>query len=286
VALVAPAGPVPREGFEAGRARLAERYHLAYDEALFTADGYLAGSDARRAEELNNALRDPTVRAIFVARGGYGLTRILPSLELGHLPRRPKLVIGFSDVTALHAACLRAGVVSLHGPTLTHLGAIGPEYTGELLARLESAAAAPPWVGLETIAAGHATGVAVGGNLEICSRLCGTPWALPLDGAVLFLEDVGERPYRVDRSLTQLEMAGAAKVAAVVVGDLTRCQEPSGQGPTVEEVVRERLSRWRVPVVANAPFGHGERNSPFALGAPVSVDGSAGSVTFLEGAVV
>jgi len=285
VAVVAPAGPVPRDGFAAGAARLGERYRLRFDDALFAQTGYLAGDDARRLAELSSALADPALRAVFCARGGYGIMRLLPSLPIDKLANDPKLVIGFSDVTALHAACARAGVASVHGPTLTHLGAIAPAFTDELVVLVESPAPPPPWTGLRAIAPGRATGRAVGGNLELVTRMLGTPWQVPLDGNVLFLEEVGERPYRVDRALTQLALAGAAKLAAVVVGDLTRCIATDGIGPPAEEVVRERIARWGVPAVENAPFGHGERNRPFPLGGRVAVDAGAGSVTFLDGAV-
>ncbi len=285
VAVVAPAGPIPRDALAPGVERLAGRYRLRYDDALFTRDGYLAGSDERRAAELTAAIADREVRGIFCARGGYGLMRILPSLPIDALAAAPRPLVGFSDVTALHAACARAGLATIHGPTLSHLGAIDRGYTDALIALLESPSPPPPWSGLQRISGGAGRGVAIGGNLELTTRLLGTPYAWPLDGNVLFLEEIGERPYRVDRALTQLELAGAPRLAAVVVGDLTRCVEKDQEGPTAEEVVRERVARWGVPALAAAPFGHGERNRPFPLGGRVAVDADAGTVTFLEGAV-
>lgn len=281
IAVVAPAGPVPREALAAGLARLGDRYRLDYTDALYTREGYLAGSDERRAAELNAALQHPELRAVFCARGGYGLTRILPALA----PASPKLVIGFSDVTALHAACLARGYAGVHGPTLTHLGVLSPAHTDELLALLESPSPPAPWTGLAALAPGRATGRAVGGNLELIAALVGTPWAFPLEGNVLFVEEVGERPYRIDRSLTQLEHAGARRLAALVVGELLRCNEPDGSGPTAAEVLAERARRWGVPTLAGAPFGHGELNRPFPIGARVTVDADRGTVSFLEGAV-
>ncbi|MSP60376.1 MAG: LD-carboxypeptidase [Myxococcales bacterium] len=281
IAMVAPAGPVPRAGFLAGCARFGVRYRVAHDEALFTRDGYLAGDDVRRVTELNAALQDRRIRAVLCARGGYGILRILPSVRLGP----PKPVVGFSDITALHAACLREGVVSLHAPTVTHLAALSPEHTEAVIRCLESPEPPLPWSGLAPITPGVAGGIAVGGTIELVASLCGTPWALPFDGSVLFLEEVGERPYRIDRTLTQLELAGARRLSAVVVGELVRCLEPDGSGPSAAEVVAERVRRWGVPAVAGAPFGHGENNLPFVHGGRVEVDADRGVVRFLDGAV-
>lgn len=281
LAIIAPAGPVGAARFAAGAARLADRYRLIYDEALFTRTGYLAGPDDRRLAELHAALHNPGLGAVLCARGGYGVMRLLPELRLGP----PRIVAGFSDVTALHAASLRAGVVALHAPVLTQLGELDLEHAAALVQLLEQPSPPPPWEGLDALAPGRATGIAVGGNLEVVCRLVGTPWALPLDGAVLFIEEVGERPYRLDRALTQLRLGGLAGVAAIVVGDLVRCDEPDGSGPRASEVVAERLGGLGVPVLAGAPFGHGDRNLPFPLGGRVVVDASRRRVEFLDGAV-
>lgn len=298
VALIAPAGPVPREAFEVGRALLAERYALRFDESgLFTRTGYLAGSDERRLDELGAALLDRHVRAIVCARGGYGITRLLDKLPPDLLRLDPKPLVGFSDITALHAACLRAGLVSVHAPVVTQLGKLDePAATAaQLILRLESPEPQAPWTGLSVLARGTATGLAVGGNLEVLSRLLGTPWLPPLDGAVLFLEEVAERGYRLDRLLTHLGAAGVfSRVGAVVLGDFVDCDAPDGS-TTAADILRERLAHLPIPVVAGGPFGHGRRNRPFAHGALCRVeargdadggiDASGGTVEFLEGAV-
>lgn len=281
---------MPAQALAPGTARLGARYELAYDDGVFATQGFLAGSDERRLAELDRVLRDPTIRAIFCARGGYGTMRLLPRLDLGPLVRDPRPFVGFSDVTALHATLLREGVVSIHGPVVTQLGKLGEEDVTALYRLLEDPTPPEPWRGLTALAAppgrSVATGPLVGGNLELVTRLLGTPYLPPLDGAVLALEEIGEQPYRLDRSLTQLELAGVwERVAAVVIGDLIRCA-PVGNEPTPEEVLRERLGRLPIPVLAQAPFGHGSRNRAFAHGTEVRVDATAGSVTFLEGAVV
>ncbi len=284
VALVAPAGPLQREEFAEGLARIGKRYRLKVDEGLFAREGYLAGDDARRIDEFLRAMRDPEIKAVFCARGGYGAMRLLPDLDAAFGAGR-KPVVGFSDITVVHAVAFKAGGTSLHAPTVNHLGKLPTMMAEELFALLESPAPPGPWTGLQKLSTGCATGLAIGGNLELVSRLLGTPWSWPFEDNVLFLEDIGERPYRIDRSLTQLELAGANQVAAVVVGELTRCLEPDGSGPRAEEVVAERLRRWNVPVLVGAPFGHGQINRPFPLGGRVAVDAGGGTVTFLDGAV-
>ncbi|MCU1278772.1 MAG: LD-carboxypeptidase family protein [bacterium] len=287
VAVVAPAGPVPREAFVAGAAILGARYALVHDERIFARSGFLAGDDDARAAELLAALADPTVEAIFCARGGYGLMRILDRLDAAAFARAPKLIVGFSDVTALHAWAARAGVTSMHAPVVTQLGKLPADDAAALFELAESPLPPPPLAGLRALHGGRGEGRFVGGNLEMISRLVGTPWALALDGAVLFVEDIGERPYRIDRQLTQLRLAGALeRLAGVVIGDFVGCVEKDGSAPDAEAVLAERLGGRGIPVVAGAPIGHGGRNRAVPHGARVRVDAAAGTVEFLEGAVV
>jgi muramoyltetrapeptide carboxypeptidase len=286
IAVVAPAGPVPRDRFAAGAAILRSRYQLVHEERIFERQGYLAGSDEVRAAELQAALADPSVRAVVCARGGYGLTRILDRLDAAPFVRAPKPVVGFSDVTALLAWAARAGVVALHAPVVTQLGDLPDEDAAALVALLESHVPPPPLTGLRALAPGAAAGRLLGGNLELVSRLVGTPWALDLRDAVLLIEEVGERPYRIDRQLTQLGSAGAlAGLRGAVVGALHRCVEPDGSGPSGEEVIGERLGALGIPVLAGAPVGHGPRNRALPHGARVRVDAAAGTVEFLDAAV-
>jgi muramoyltetrapeptide carboxypeptidase len=281
VAVVAPAGPVPRERFEAGERILSARYHLVYEERVFARTGYLAGSDEERLAELNAALRDPTAKAVICARGGYGLMRILGELDAAAFARAPKAIVGFSDVTALHAWAAKAGVPTIHGPVLGQLGDLPAGDTQSIIDLLEGAPVRPldgllPWVG-----SGIAEGRLLGGNLEIVSRLVGTPWAFDLRDAILLLEEVGERPYRIDRALTQLLLSGAlAGVRGVVVGDLINCHEPKPPSSTAQEVLVERLGRLGIPVWGGAPIGHGGRNRAVPLGVRARL--SAGTLEFLE----
>jgi muramoyltetrapeptide carboxypeptidase len=284
--LVAAAGPVTREPFLAGVAILGRRYELVYDERIFTRTGYLAGDDATRRAELFGALRDPTTRAVWCARGGYGIMRLLDEALITELRNHPKAIIGFSDVTALHAACARAELQSVHGPSVTQISTLLEHEVAALYQLLECEVPAPPLTGLRRVVAGRAEGRLAGGNLELVSRLCGTPFALDLADKILLLEEVGERPYRIDRALTQLRLAGALnRVAGVVLGEFIRCKDPDGIGPTADEVAIERLADLGIPVVADAPVGHGTKNRALPLGARATLDAGAGVLELHDPAV-
>jgi muramoyltetrapeptide carboxypeptidase len=292
VRVVAPSGPVPRDAFLAGVAALSARYDVRYDEGVFSRDGFLAGPDERRLEELFRALADPEARAVVMARGGYGLLRILPFVAAqlpSLLAAGPRTLVGFSDGTALLAAAARAGVTSIHGPVVTQLGNLGTEDQGALFALLETAGPAPLLSGLEEIIPGRVQGPLLGGNLEVFTRLVGTPYLPDLAGAILFIEDLGERPYRVDRMLTHLDLAGLFDaVSAVVVGDFSSCREPEAtraESPTAEAVLVDRLGRLPIPVVTGGAFGHGTRNRALPYGALCELDTRSGTLVTLEGAV-
>jgi muramoyltetrapeptide carboxypeptidase len=281
---------VPREELEAGAALLAARYRLRYDPAtLFRAQGFLAGPDEARLAELVEALRDPEARAVVMARGGYGLLRLLPHLDPNLLRQHPKPIVGFSDGTALLAFAARAGVASVHGPVVTQLARLPEEDRVGLFGLLEGPGPGLLCSDLESPVPGRVRGPLVGGNLEVFSRLLGTPFLPDLVGAVLFLEDLGERPYRVDRIITHLDLAGVfAAVSAVVVGDFSGCKEPDGSkvdSPPVEEVLLERLGRLAIPVAFGAPIGHGQRNVALPYGTLVELDTRHGTLVALEGAV-
>ncbi len=287
VSVVAPSGPVPRDRFLAGAAILSARYRLVYDDStLFGRDGFLSGSDDVRLSALEHALLDPATSAVLCARGGYGLTRILSRLSPALLSDGKKPIVGFSDITALHAARLRHGVVPIHGPVITQLADLDVTDIEALYAMLEDPAPAPAFGDLIALTRGVAQGPLIGGNLEVLTRLLGTQALPDLNGAILLIEEIGERPYRLDRQLTHLEAAGVfQKIAGIAVGELVRCTEPDGSGPDASEVFAERLGRLKLPVVLGLPVGHGARNRAVALGARVEIDADIGRFTPLEGAV-
>lgn len=290
VRIVAPSGPVPRDAFAAGLAILSGRYDVRFDEATVLARaGYLAGPDEQRLGALQDALNEPDTGAIFMARGGYGLLRLLPFLDPGALVARPRPLVGFSDGTALLAFAARAGVAAVHGPVVTQLASLSSADQAALFERLERPGPALLLDGLEEIVPGRARGPLIGGNLEVFSRLVGTPYLPDVGGAILFFEDLGERPYRIDRLITHLDLAGIfSAAAAVVVGDFSSCREPEAtraDSPPVEEVLLDRLGRLSIPVATGGAFGHGTRNRALVTGALAELDTRAGSLVTLEGAV-
>jgi muramoyltetrapeptide carboxypeptidase len=285
--VVAPAGPFDRESFEAGVRLLAGRYRPVVGAGCFTRTRYLAGDDARRLHELAAALADGAVKAVFAARGGYGSMRLLPALwpKLREPSGRPKPLVGFSDITALHAALQAAGFCSIHGPVVTQLATQPPAVFDRLVALLESPAAPPAALAGAPLVAGVAEGPLLGGNLSVFTRLLGTPYLPDLRGAVLLLEDVGERPYRLDRMWTHLALAGVFhQVRGIALGDFIDCEEPSGDHASAD-VLAALAADVRLPCLAGLPVGHGAVNQPVPLGARVRLDADAGRLEFLEPAV-
>lgn len=277
VRVIAPSSPFDPDAFARGLEVLSGRLGLRpRTRADLTARrAYLAGDDARRLDEWREAVADPDARAIFCARGGYGAMRLLPSIDPVALAARPKLLVGFSDITALHAVLNRAGLASVHGPVVTQLGRAPEDALLHLEALLSGTAPRPdawsvpaPGAGLvasRTIRPGRATGPLLGGTLAILSHLQGTPFAPPLEGAILFLEDVGEKPYQIDRYLTHLRLAGALDgIAGLAVGQLERCDEG---GVLAADVVRETALALGVPAVEGLPAGHQDANFALPLGA-------------------
>jgi muramoyltetrapeptide carboxypeptidase len=280
--VIAPASPFDEDALRRGCERLGERFEVRASEGLFARRGYLAGDDARRLGELWAALEEPDTAAILCARGGFGSMRLLDRLPLDRIRRAEKLLVGFSDITALHAAWARAGLRSIHGPMVAAVGRMSDAHCHRFVEALSGALEAPASV--ETLVPGVATGPLLGGNLALLASLVGTPYFPPVAGALLFLEDVGERPYRVDRMLTQLRLAGAFEgVAGVVLGAFTECG-PGPDGVTVEDVLRDHFSALRVPVAFGVPAGHIEDNLALPLGAPARLDTTKGELVFLEGA--
>ena len=282
VAAVAPAGPFDRAAFESGVAVIAQRYRVQFDPGILAQHRYLAGGDLRRLAELSAALADPRIKAVFCARGGYGALRLLAGLA--GVSCSPKPLIGFSDIVVLHAWLQREGQISVHGPVLTQLGKLGESTRERLFTLLDVAAPATPLQGVETYVDGVAEGPLLGGNLAVLTRLLGTPFLPPLEGAILLLEDVGERPYRLDRMWTHLALAGVfRRIRGIVLGSFTACEERDADY-TSADVLKELACATGLPCAAGFPIGHGEVNEPVPLGVRVRLDAGARTLTFLESA--
>lgn len=254
---------------------LGARYRVQFDWSMFEKDGFLAGSDARRRQELEAALAAPDVAAIIAARGGYGITRIASEVDFNVLRGAPKWLVGFSDVTALHVEAQAVGVASLHAHHAAGLG------RGDALARAHWLAAleqpmAPRVLRGQAIRPGVARGPLVGGNLTVLFT-CAVTGRLRLPpGAILALEDVTEASYRIDRMLSALRLGGHLRgVAGVALGGFTDCPAGPHRVP-VEQVLSRELELLGVPVVAGLPFGHDLPNEPLLLGAEAELDAEQG----------
>ena len=290
--IVAPCSPFDRTRFERGvRALQGLGLEPAFGDGLFARypepAAYLAGDDARRLAELRAALEDPAARLLVLARGGYGLLRLINGgLAPEEIARAGKLLLGYSDATVLHELWARAGLPSIHGPMCTQLGE-EESATVRLRALLfGDDPGAIAWAPLRIPGArtGLAEGVLRGGNLAVLASLCGTALQPRFAGCLVLLEDLNEPPYRLDRLVTQLLLAGVLEGArGFVVGDLVGAGEPS-QGRA--EALAERLSGLGVPVAFGAPFGHAGRNQPVAFGCRHALDSEAGTLVQLEAPVV
>jgi muramoyltetrapeptide carboxypeptidase len=262
VALVAPASSFQRDAFDAGVHELAALgFEPVYDDRVFAVSRFVAGDAVLRASAIHDAWRDPSIAALIAVRGGYGSAQLLPLLDHDLMRSAAKVFVGYSDITALLAFHLQHGVVSFHGPMIERrIGAGAAGYDRDSFWRAVTSvepigALAPD--GLEVLRPGEARGVLVGGTLTQLAASLGTPWAFdPPEPCVLFIEDVGERPYRIHRLLTQLAQAGVlARASALVFGELPSCDEPGGQH-TVRDVLREFVQDFAGPVLFGFPSGH------------------------------
>ena len=296
--IAASGGPIKIEKFKAGLARLGDAFRLRVADSLNAprepdVPSYLAASDDVRVAELNAMLNDRDVRAILLARGGYGLMRILPRLDAEALRRDPKPIIGFSDATALLAWAHAAGVRGIHGPMVVQMSVLSDADITYLI-ELVSDARVPgirPWR-LAAHGKGRYRGPVVAANLTMLSLLVGTPWQLPVHGSITLIEEVGEKPYELDRYMTHLTLTGElARLSAVVVGDLTRCTDPNPPTgvPDPEDAalrtILERLHAAGTPAAVGAPVGHGDRNEAIPFGADAILDLDAGTLEITEPAV-
>lgn len=267
---------------------------------VYSRHGYLAGPDEARAADINAMFADTSVRAIFTARGGWGSARALPYLNWDAIKANPKLLIGFSDITALHMAiAARAGFPTIHGPNAGN--SWGPQSL-ETLRRLAFDAALPFYQSqpagypptpvaqesIEVFRPGRASGRLMGGNLTILSTLMGTPFLPSFDGAILFLEDVDEAIYSIDRMLTQLALGGVLRrVAGVVFGRCARCGAPGASGAsfTLTDVLTRHLRPLGVPAFSGAMIGHIANQLSLPIGVRAEIDAGAGTIRILEPAV-
>jgi muramoyltetrapeptide carboxypeptidase len=302
VALIAPAGP------------LLERDDLTRAEALCCAlgyepvlgrnthhhHGYLAGTDEERLADLNQALQDPTLDAVWCIRGGYGVTRLLDRVDYGAMARWPKALIGFSDITGLlNAISCVAGVVTFHGPVArASMPPFSRAHFEQVLTRTDSPVRlgrlpdpadvlVPQESRIVTLRGGSAEGPLAGGNLTLLQCLIGTPWLPDFTGAILFLEDVGEQLYRVDRVLAHLRAIGALqRLAGIILGRFTDLDRAGRDGAFgFDQVLATYFGPLNIPVAYGFPIGHIDAQWTLPLGVRARLDADAGEVDLLEPAV-
>lgn len=292
VSLIAPSGPLPEGAIERAVARVRE---LGWEPILgrnaHHRTGYLAGDDGDRLADLNAAISSTDADVIWPLRGGYGTMRLLPGLDLRDLRSRPRPFIGFSDNTVLHLAANRQGVVSFHGPH-----SASPDLSDFSVACIksvlkpEAAGILPQPVGPDspvTVVPGLAEGPLIGGNLSLLTATVGTPYQVQAEGSILFIEEVGEPAYKIDRMLTQLLLANILwGVAGIAVGAFSdRPDWNNSDIPDPSTVLLDRLGKLGIPVVYGLPFGHIAQSWTLPVGVRARLDASATTLEILEPAV-
>lgn len=290
VALIAPSSPVPESNLKAAVASI-EMLGLTAEimESCRMQKGYMAGSDVQRAKDINNAFSRADIKGIFCLRGGYGALRILPLVDFDMIKKNPKVFIGYSDITALHTAINKlCGFVTFHGPmpntdyrrlddfTITSLknALFSPENTSLIN---------PPGEKMKVLFQGSASGILTGGNISLLLSTLGSPYEIDTRGKILFMEDVGERPYRLDKALTALSLAGKFKdCSGIILGTFAECDEPShdkvppntviaSDTLSLEEIFDDVILPYRKPTVLNFRAGHIYPQSTLPLGAQISI---------------
>lgn len=263
MAVVSPSGPPDRKRLEQN-AELVAGWGFEPVLPPERNELYFAGSDQERLHELQHSLQNPAIDLVWASRGGYGTARLLSQLDPGD---RPRPVVGFSDLTVLHQALHQRGWTELiHGPVLHSLGHHPDAKSRQALRNLLTEGIVPELVG-RTVVAGQAEGPLVGGNLCVLASLCGTPFQLSARGSILLLEDVHEKPYRLDRYLVQLRESGCLDgLLAVVLGSFQDCNPSADEPWSAEEVLEPILRELGVPLVFGLPVGHGAANLPFLYG--------------------
>ena len=286
IGIVAPASPFDRDKFQQGNAVLESMgFKTAFNNNLFKKTGYLAGSDSHRALQMNRFFADKKINGIVCARGGFGSIRVLSLLDYKSIRKNPKCFVGFSDITALLSAInAKCGLVTFHGPTITALAKASKAARRGFYSALtsETALQIKPKGGT-VLRSGTASGKIAGGNLTTLCHLVGTPFQPSFNGQILFLEDIGEAEYRIDRMLTQMKMAGCfIGIAGVVLGSFRRC----GKIDEIFRIVEGIFMAQKIPILAGMPFGHERSNHIIPFGMPATLDADRKILSFHEPATV
>ncbi len=300
IGLITPAGPVSADRIEKATTNMeAMGYHVKHSKAIEARYGHLAGMDQERLADLHRQFADPQIDAVWAIRGGYGCTRLLPYIDYALIRKNPKILVGYSDITALHNAIhQKTGLITFHGPVgastmtdynLMHLNAVlsAGESPHRIYECAENVAKEDPVFSIEVFREGIATGVLAGGNLCLLSSMVGTPFQVDLKGKLVFMEDVGEKPYRIDRMLTQLLQSSNLHLAkGIILGIFEDCQPKDEQySLSLRDTLHERLSGLGIPVMYGVSFGHIQNMCTLPVGIQARMDTAAKTITLLEKAV-
>lgn len=291
IGIIAPASSFNRTSFMAGCDRLRQMgYEPVYSQDIFDRDLYFAGSAERRVRELRELWQRDDIAALICVRGGYGANYLLQQLDFAQIAARPKILLGCSDITTLLTAIHdRTGLVTFHGPMIASYIADG---TFDVLSWQSALGGAKNWdvptAGVETLRTGKATGKLYGGCLSMLVASLGTPYEIQTDGTILFIEDIAEKPYRIDRMLMQLRLAGKLdSVRGFVFGEMLDCAPPAGESYTLPQVILRVLEPFNVPVVYGLKSGHvtgGNITLPFGVQAELAAKNSEVQLRILEAA--
>lgn len=301
VAVIAPASGLSRESFDQALKNLESLgLKTKVGKSARGNKGFLAATDKERLDDLHSAFADKEISAVWCVRGGYGAARLLPFINYELICKNPKILIGYSDITALHLAIFqKTGLITFHGPVAASELS---DYTKNHVVNVLMKPSAPYQIGLseynktqesnlfktETITPGKCRGRLFGGNLSLLSALAGTPFALrDLKGKILFIEDVGEQPYRVDRMLTQLRQSlDLRSLAGIALGIFEDCNPRTKNTQSLSEVVKDRLGDLGIPVIYGLSFGHIRDQFTLPVGIEAELDTTNTTLTLLENSVI
>lgn len=275
IRIVSPSGNINSEYID-GAAHILTSWGYGVTEGKYCRSEYgrFAGTEAQRAEDLQNALDDAETKAILCSRGGYGLAQIIDRLDFSSFIRSPKWLIGFSDITILHSAINNAGIASLHSIMAKHLSELSENDDAVVLLKNILVGNLPQY---KTAAqplnrSGEAAGTLIGGNLSVLAGLRGTPFDLKYENNILFIEDTDEEPYHIDRMMQNLRLGGALdSVSGLIVGQFSDCTEDPRMMKTISEIIGDSVSRYNYPVCFGFLAGHVDENLPLVLGAKVNL---------------
>ena len=286
IGIAAPAGPFEMDNFERGVAVIKDMgFEVLVPENLQQPERYLAGSDKHRASVLNDLFKAPEVKGIICARGGYGSMRILDLLDFDLPGHHPKIFLGFSDISALISTIsTKSGLVAFHGPNITTLGKATPQTKSSFYHAVTSDQ--PLDIQPENtrvVSPGKATGIVTGGNLATLCHLLGTPYSPTYRGCLFVMEDIGETPYKIDRMLFQMRMAGCFQgVSGLVLGNFHDC----GSYDAIYEIVANIFEDMQIPILGGFEIGHGEENMTIPMGIQATLDTEQGALVYQEAALV